>query len=124
MSHISKIELVIKDLDALQRACTRLDLQFLNNKKMFSWYNGSHPCDHAIRVPNASYEVGVVRNKDNYELLWDDWSNGGLQQRLGTGAGLLKQAYAIERVRTEARRKNLHFTEQRQENGIRLTLSS
>jgi hypothetical protein len=46
-----------------------------------------------------------------------------LEEKLGENAGLLKQAYAVERVRSEARRKNYHFIEQKTPQGIRLTLN-
>mgnify|MGYP006296725889 CR=1 FL=1 len=124
MSHISKIELKINDLDALKRACDRLGLQFLHWQSCFKWFSGTMKCDHAIKVPDASYEIGVVRKDKDYDLLWDDWSSGGLVQRLGPGAGLLKQAYTIERVRAEARKKNMRFTETQREEGIRLVLTS
>lgn len=124
MSHISKIELKINDLDALRGACDRLSLQFLHWQGSFKWYNGTMKCDHAIKVPDASYEIGVVRKDNEYDLLWDDWNAGGLTQRLGPGAGLLKQAYTVERVRAEARKKNMRFSETNRNEGIRLVLTS
>lgn len=124
MSHISKIELRINDLDALKRACQRLNLEFRQWQGRFKWYNGKMQCNHAIAVPDAAYEIGVVRKDNAYELLWDDWGSGGLEQRLGPGAGLLKQAYTVERVRAEARSRNMHLTETHQGNGIRLILTS
>ena len=124
MSHISKIELKINDLDALRKACDRLALQFMYGQKAFKWYSGSHPCDHAISAADASYEIGVVRQDDSFSLYWDDWSTGGLTQRIGAGAGLLKQAYTIERVLSEARRKNMRYSEIKNNNGVRIVLTT
>ena len=38
MSHISKIELEVKDLGTLRQACNRLGLNMLEGKKTFKWY--------------------------------------------------------------------------------------
>ena len=77
LSHISKIELEIKDLEALKKACNHLGFQFRENQKHYLWYGkwvGTQPlpegiteenelgkCDHAVHIPSASFEVGVVR---------------------------------------------------------------
>lgn len=123
MSHISKIELEILDLETLIKACSRLGLQFLMGRRAFRYYGGNQTCDHAIHVPSASYEIGVVQSGGKYELRWDDWSAGGLQKELGPGAGRLKQAYAIERVRKQAKASGYKITETKKENAIRITLS-
>lgn len=138
MSHVAKIELEINDLDTLKAACERLGVEFIPDQKHYRWYNehvGDYPlpegftpedlgrCDHAIHVPGASYEVGVVRRGSKYVLLWDFYSAGGLERKLGKGAGRLKQAYAVERVRRGARLKGYQVREQKTDQGIRLTLA-
>jgi hypothetical protein len=137
MSHVAKIEVEINDLDALKAACHSLGLEFVNDQKTFAWYGrhvGDYPvpegftleemgrCDHAIRVPNAQYEIGVVKRRGKYTLLWDFYHAGGLETVLGKGAGKLKQAYALERVKKEARLKNYRYLERKTEQGIRITL--
>ena len=139
MSHVAKIELEITDLDALKAACQRLGLEFRCGKRTYTWYGeymGDHPlpeglsvqdlgkCDHAIHVPGASYEVGVVKRNGRYLLLWDFWHAGGLEHVLGRNAGRLKQAYAIERTRREALRKGYRITESKTQNGLRLVLTA
>jgi len=123
VSHISKIELEILDLETLVKACSRLGLGFHMGRRTFRYYGGNETCDHAIHVPSASYEIGVVQSDGRYELRWDDWSSGGLARELGPGAGRLKQAYAIERVRKEAKASGYKITETKKENAIRITLS-
>lgn len=121
MSHISKIEVDIKDLATLSRACQALGFS-LTQANQFRSYNGHAPCDHVIRIPSARYEVGVVRTEGGYTLQWDDWHSGGLTQALGPGAGRLKQAYAVERVRTEARRRGMRVQQKAEGNTIQLVL--
>lgn len=139
MSHISTIELEIKDLTALKKACETLGLSFITGQTTYNWYGRlvnpektplpegiteAHlgHCDHAIRVPNAEYEIGVVQLGNKHVLLADFWYAGGLKKAVGKDGGLLKQAYAVERIKTEARKKGYRLTQKRTETGIRVTL--
>ncbi len=120
MSHISKIELEVKDLGTLKQACIRLGLNIIEGKKTFKWYGEEdHPCDRTIRVPGATYEIGVVKNGNLYELQCDYWDSA-IGKVIGKNGGFLKQAYAIERTKTEARRKGYSIIEKKTDSGIRL----
>lgn len=138
MSHVAKIEIAIKDLDTLKGACRELGLEFMAEQKVFEWYGnhvGDYPipegftaadmgrCDHAIRVPGARYEIGIVHRNGRYHLLWDFYRAGGLERILGKGACKLKQAYSVERVRREAKLKGYHVQERKTERGIRMVLT-
>jgi hypothetical protein len=138
MSHVARIELEIKDLDALKAACLELGLELMHGQQTFCWYgevvgdsaipegfdaDDMGKCHHAIRVPGAKYEVGVVNRNGKYTLLWDFYNAGGLERVLGKGACRLKQAYSAERVRREARLKGYHLQERKTEQGIRLVLT-
>ena len=79
-------------------------------------------CDHAIRVPECAYELGVVKRGSKYTLLWDNWHRGGLELKLGNDAGILKQAYTIERIRREAKRKKYQVREIKNDQSVRLVL--
>ncbi len=138
MSHISKIELEIRDLESLKQACKKLGFQFMENQKHYTWYGkwvGNQPlpdgiseedlgkCKHAIHVPAAVFEIGVVQRDNAYILLWDSWIGGGLQKQIGKDAGILRQAYAIASVKKESRRKGYRITEKRMKKGVRLSLT-
>lgn len=137
MSHISKMELEITSLADLKQACQRLGMTFIDNQKTYKWYGhwvGDAPlpegitteelglCSHAIKVPECTYEIGIVKRGSKYILLWDSWHSGGLEQKIGKDAGILKQAYSIERIKREAVLKRYRFTEQKVEKGVRLVL--
>lgn len=112
MSHVTVIDIEIKDIEALKEACKELGLEFREGQKTYRWYGrhvGDYPmpegftkedlgkCNHAIGVPNNSkaYEVGVVQRGDSYQLLWDFWNGGyGLQQAVGDGCKNLTNKYA------------------------------
>ena len=117
MSHIVGIELEIKSLKALEKACKRLGCELVIDQKKHTYYYGQGDCDHAIRVPGASYEVGVVKNDNKgFNLTWDNYSTGGLTHVLGQNAGMLKQAYGIEQAKAAARLKGFSVTEKKLEN--------
>jgi hypothetical protein len=75
MSHITKINLIVKDLDAMDKAAKRLGLELVRNQKTFKgWTEGR--CDHALRVvgaPVGTYEIGLKQRADGkgYDLQWD-----------------------------------------------------
>jgi hypothetical protein len=119
MSHISKIELEVKDLGVLGQACSRLGLQLQRDQRTFKWYGRDSLCDHAIRIPGASYEIGMIQRDGRYELQCDFYDRG-IEKAIGRQGGLLKQAYAVEKTKIEARRKGYTVLEKRTETGIRL----
>ena len=132
MSHISKIEVEIHSLEDLKQACKELGFQFCENQKTHKWYGTNKEsenktefgnCDHAIRVPKCKYEIGVVKQGNHFSLLWDSYYTGGLEKRIGKDAGILKQAYSVQRIKREARIKGYRVVQKRVTNGIRLVLS-
>ena len=137
MSHVSKIELEIKSLDALIQACQRLGFEFVRDQKKYQWYGrwvGDYPlpegittdqlgiCDHAIKIPGCTYEIGVVKRNSSYTLLWDSWESA-LRLKIGQDAGVIKQAYTVEAVRQDAKLKGYRVTEKKTDKAIRLVLS-
>ncbi len=150
MSHVSAIELEIKDLDALKAVCDRLGFTFVEGQTSYKWWGhwvGDYPlpqgftkedlgkCSHAIRVPGATYEIGVVNKNGKTTLLWDFYHTGGLETKIGKGGGKLKQAYAVEAAKRAAKKAGYRVQEKRtlldrfrgalgmqQVDGIRLTL--
>lgn len=132
MSHITKIDIEVTDLTVLKAACRRLGFTFVEGQKTYEWYGrivgdallpeglsieDLGRCDHAIGVPGAEYEIGVRAEKGGYRLLWDSYERGGLEQKVGKGAGLLRQAYGIEKAKLEARRKGYSVYESRKADG-------
>ena len=119
MSHISQIELEVKNLGILGQACSKLGLSLIKGQKTFRWYGQEAQCDHCIGVPGASYEIGVLSRSGSYELNCDFYDKN-LEKVIGQKGGLLKQAYAAEKTRIEARRKGYSVIERQTETGIRL----
>jgi hypothetical protein len=120
MSHVSTIIFEeVWELDTLKDMCTAEGWTWLEGKKTYEWFGrhvGDYPipegftlqeighCNHAIKIPNAQYEIGVVIKDKKISLLWDFWRSGGLQKALGENAGKLKQAYTMAKVRRACRK--------------------
>jgi hypothetical protein len=90
MSHITTINLEIRDLEALREATHELGMELCEGQRTYAWYGKAVPgdpipegfsardlgrCEHAIRVPGVKYEIGVARNplKPNCFILLGDF---------------------------------------------------
>jgi hypothetical protein len=125
MSHIQTIEVEITDLQALKSACKRLNLEWKQDQKTFKWYQGQSKCDHAIKVPAATYEIGVLKNADRKGFtLQVDYYDRKVTEKIGQLGGLFKQAYALEKAKLEAIRKGYSVKEHKiNERQIELRIS-
>lgn len=136
MSHVATVELVIKNLNALKKACADCGLEFMEGQTTYKWfgkwvndYSGSNAafkhgikpedygkCTHAIRVKGNSqaYEIGVINKQDgSFGLVWDFWSGGyGLEKVAGPNCGNLTMHYA-KHVATEKLRNQGYMVKQR-----------
>lgn len=130
MSHIDQVAIEIKSMDALKEACVALGLTLMTGQKTYAWYGtsvGDYPlpegmtkadlgkCSHAIKVPGAQYEVGVVQNKKtgHFGLVYDFWGTTQgepIMKRLGKGLEKLKAEYAAQAAIEQAQRRGLRVT--------------
>jgi hypothetical protein len=115
MSHIQTIEVEITDLQALKSACKRLNLEWKQDQKTFKWWGKEDSkCDHAISVPGATYEIGVLKNVGMKGFtLQVDYYDGKVTEKIGQLGGLFKQAYALEKAKLEAIKKGYSVREHR-----------
>jgi hypothetical protein len=127
MSHIRKVTLKVRDLDALEAAADACGMDLQRGEKTFKWYGrfvGDSPgikgmdpkdygkCSHRLRLRGATdsdYDVGVVpaADGDGFELHVDDW---GQSRRLlpaigGANMDKLRREYAASRAATKAKKK-------------------
>ena len=98
MSHTVTTKARFRDLDAVEAACNALGWKLLRGKTTHRWFGrwvGDYPlpegvkreelgkCAHAIQVPGARYEIGLVETPEGYKPVWDFWKDGGLSQDAG-----------------------------------------
>ena len=130
--HVSVIALQIKSIDALKNACQRLGLEFREGQTHYAWFGyfvGDAPlpegftqedlgkCEHALHVPGAGYEIGLVFRDGSWRLMWDSYGPGGLEQALGPDCNKLRQAYGVEAAKLEAQRQGYSVWETLEEDG-------
>ena len=92
MSHTSTINrIVIKDLVALRAAVAELkrsgmDISMEDGGTPRAYYTnqeGMGAADHVIRIPGATYDVGVYRSQNGTYELRTDFYNGSVSNVLG-----------------------------------------
>jgi hypothetical protein len=129
MSHVTSIDIEIRDLDALESAVGELGAAFIHGRTTYNWYGrhvGDYPlpagftqdqlgkCEHAIRLPGVNYEIGVVKNpvkEGTFTLLFDFYGQSGahdgekLRKHFGDGLSRIKQMYGVHVAEKAARAK-------------------
>ena len=140
MSHVTTIQFnEVWEIPVLKQMCKDQNWEWREGQKTYKWYgqfmddyplppgftrNDLGRCDHAIKIPGAKYEIGVVKKDGEWKLLWDFWESGGLQQKLGQNAGLLKQAYGMAKTRVTAKsnKRKCYQRPAKQKNWTRLVV--
>lgn len=144
MSHVTSVDIKVKDLAALKTAVEQLGGVFCENKKSYVWWGrsaGDYPmpegmtakdlgkCDHAIKVPGVNYSIGVVRKQDGtYTLAYDFYNygegpngvradGGRLHEQFGPKLKNLVQAYSQQVVIRKMRTQGWSVSSQKLSNG-------
>jgi len=65
------------------QATKRLGWEFKENQHTFKQYQSPEVCNHAIKVPGATYEIGVIKVGNEFTLKYDPYSAGGLLPAIG-----------------------------------------
>ena len=132
MSHVVKVELEVRDLQALEAACASLGINFDRTAKEWRWfgswmndYNGEDAAfTHGIkpdrygkadagviRVPGCGYDIGIyaVPGKEGtYCLIYDFYAGGhGIEKALGKALPDLNKAYGAEVFKKQMKAKGL-----------------
>ena len=133
MSHYSEVQIELIDEGCLVAALERLGfkgkVEIYKEAKALYGYQGDVRAQKGnviIRrqhVGSAANDLGFERQADGRYRVWVseyDQSHNGYND---VWLGKLKQAYGIEKVRKEAKKRGYRLTEQKQDNGtVRLVL--
>lgn len=141
MSHIEDVDVLIedKDLETLAEVLATFGATLKRGQTHYAWFGtsvGDYPlpkgftaadlghCDHAIKLPSAKYEIGVVRRKDGngYTLLYDFWGQtqglplkttfGDKLSKLTTAYGVAKAHREVARLKAQGKLKGAVTTHQ------------
>lgn len=103
MSHVTKLRMVVKDLDSLAEAAEVLGMELHRDQKAYTVYYGRKaPCQHALALKVAkpgAFEIGLLQAKAGdpeagYELHSDNMAYDILAAA-GPDSNRLKQEYAV-----------------------------
>jgi hypothetical protein len=133
MSHYCEVAIELTDEGCLVAALSRLGFQgkvevHREAQTLYGYMGDARPQKaHIIirrqHVGRAANDLGFERQADGKYRVWVsefDQSHNGYDN---AWLGRLKQAYGIEKVRKEAKKRGYSLTEQKQENGtVRLVL--
>ena len=125
MSHFVTIETQIRDVAALEDACTELGVELLQDAEARGYATQTRRGDLVIRL-KGPYDIAGNRasDKEPYALT-TDWWNGHVEKEVGPKYGRLLQLYGVHKTTREARRKRLRVTRHTETDGsIRLSLAA
>jgi hypothetical protein len=142
MSHLVAIKTEVKDVAALKAACAEMGLVFKEGQRTYKWWGesmGDYPlpegvtkaelgtCAHAIGVPGATWEIGLMENKKTggYRIMFDFYGHEGqkLDAAIGRGGEKLLQLYGVHKAQIEAKKRGLLFTRKQVGSKIQCTVS-
>lgn len=104
MSHFTTIKTQIRDVQALQAACTELGLNILEKAEARGFGDQRRHGDLVIQL-HGPYDIAVNLEADGSYGLSTDWWLGHVEREVGKDFGRLLQAYAIHKASMEARQR-------------------
>ena len=106
MSHFTDIDIEIRDIEALRKACADLGLSVLEQATARGYGENLIRGEYVIRL-QGPYDIAVNRADDGRWTLAADLWRGHVEREVGRSFGRLKQAYGVQRTLKEARRLGL-----------------
>ena len=95
MSHWMKVQIKIKSLSALERACKKLDIEYREVTSVTSRYAGK--LNTVACLSKDGGEIAVIQDGEEYILQVDEWRNP-IVGTVGKGCSLLTRGYTEEVV--------------------------
>lgn len=125
MSHFTKLNVEIKNIEALKLAVTNMGLKIVENTRARGWTDITMKADYVI-IGDKNYDIAVKKTKQGHYELVADWSmmNKSMLNIVGKKGGLLIQNYGVACVAELAKEQNMETEFELIEDGtIRLILT-
>lgn len=116
MSHFTTIKTEIRDIEALQSACSELGLNLAANAQARGYLNNQLQGDCVVQL-KGPYDVALNRQPDGAFQLTCDWWEGHVEKEVGKNYGRLLQLYGVHKAMREARRKGYIVQRKSQQDG-------
>ena len=136
MSHFTTIQTQIRDIAALEAACTELGVELLHDAEARGYSGQTRQGELVIRL-RGPYDIAANRNpegsdenheKDHAKLPYElatDWWDGHVEKEVGANYGRLLQLYGVHKTIREASKRRLRVTRKQDQDGvIKLTLAA
>ena len=122
MSHFTTIKTQIKDIAALNLACTEMGLKLITNAKARGYDQEMRNGEFVIQL-KGPYDIAVNKQPDGTFGLTTDWWNGHVEREVGKDYSKLLQLYAVHKASLEAKKKGYSVLRKSQQDGsIKLVL--
>ena len=122
MSHFTTIKTEVRDLEALNDACTEMGLQLLKDDHCRGYAGIQRKADHVIKL-KGPYDIAVDPVEGGRYGFSADWWEGHVAKEVGPGYGRLLQSYSIHKTLRTARARGLRTTRRIESDGtVLLTL--
>ena len=102
MSHFTRVQAEIRDLKALEKALSKMNLQLSHNTQC-RYYYGSEMRENVVRLPGP-YDMALVPNSTGSYQIEADFYDGHVARAIGENGSALMAQYAIEKLRIEAQK--------------------
>ena len=116
MSHFTTIQTQIKDISALQDACTELGLRIAENANARGYSSNSIKGDYVVQL-KGPYDIAVNKEPSGAFGMTTDWWAGHVEAEVGPKFGKLLQLYAVHKATKEARKRGHIVQRKLQKNG-------
>lgn len=116
MSHVTTVQVEFKDLEALEAAARKLGAPF-ERQETVRFMDGNTVTGPTVRLDGWRYPVVLAGTKLHMDTYGGHWGNPVELERL-------KQTYAVEVTKKQARKQGFRVQESRASDGtVKLTLS-
>jgi len=114
MSHTTTIELEVKSIPALKQACLDLGYTFKENS-VGKLYDGTEVEGFVMQLPEFSYPVIAAKGALHFDTYKGQWGDEKYISKL-------KQRYAVNVQKDQARQRGYRVREERLGDKVRLVL--
>lgn len=104
MSHFTTVETQVRDIGALRKACTEMDLVLTDNAMARGYGAQKTRGEYVIRL-KGPYDIALNREHNGSYGLTTDWWAGHVEREVGKEYGRLLQLYAVHKTQIEARKR-------------------
>jgi len=117
VSHVCRVKLEVRDLAAIEAVFKELGCTLIRGKTTHTFWNRKQsPCEHAVKVPGTTYEIGLVQSGKGWTLAYDKY-DGVIEGVCGRQLQHVNEAYVKRVTRKKLAHQGFRFREQRLDTG-------